>query len=125
MVNRYSSVMPISGIDHVHRRLTDVSKKDKIDKDFEEFDANNPDVWKLFIKYAQEALAKGVTKYSAAAIIHRLLWDLNVENKSRKRLFRVNHDFCAGYARKFVAEFPEHKNFFNIKKRPSEYNFER
>lgn len=125
MVNRYGSGswMPISGFENAHKRLSDISRKERIDAAFETFHKENPHIWTLFKKYAQEAIDKGVKKYSAAAIIHRLLWDLNVENKSRKLLVRVNHDFSPCYARLYVKEYPQHKSFFNIKERPSEERY--
>ncbi len=44
---------------------------------FERFDRAHPDVWALFVRFAEELRASGRHHYSADALLHRIRWELD------------------------------------------------
>ena len=90
--------------------------RSKLEREFVAFDADNPRVWELFVRFAREALAARRERFSADAILHRIRWFSNVETTADTG-FKVNDHFSAFYARKFVRMFPEHSSFFELRER--------
>jgi hypothetical protein len=83
---------------------------------FEEYHLENPHVYGLFIRYARMALDRGFTRFSAKAIFERLRWHYNFETKDAQE-FKLNNSYTAYYARKAMREFPEFKDFFELRER--------
>lgn len=79
---------------------------------FAEFDAENPDVYRLFVRFAHEALAAGYQHFSAHGILHRIRWETGVVTRDRTAEWKCNNNYSAFYARKLVAEDPSFKGFF-------------
>ena len=88
-------------------------KLDEIDAKFQEFDAANPDIYSLFEKFTIEVINSGYKHFSADAICHRIRWYTNIEKKRYE--FKLNNNFTSRYARKFEADYPQHKGFFNLR----------
>ena len=88
--------------------------KSKITLSFQKYDANNPNVWRLFVQYSQQAAHAGRKTFSAQAIIERIRWFHSVENPDDD--FKINNDFAAFYARKFHAMNPNLNGFFRTRK---------
>jgi hypothetical protein len=82
---------------------------------FENFDAKNPHVWRLFTKFTFDVIRAGHTRFSADSILHRIRWETTIVTTDRH--FKVNNNFSADYARKFVSEFPQYSRFFEMRKR--------
>jgi len=80
---------------------------------FERFDADNPKVWELFVRFTKQLIARGFKHYSADAVLHRVRWETAVETTGDA--FKVNNNFVSGYARKFEREYPEHAGFFRMR----------
>lgn len=81
---------------------------------FEEFDKNNPHVYKLFKKYAKDAIRRGHTKMSGWFITNIIRWEEGIGTDGGE--FKISNDFIALYTRKFVDEFPKHADFFTLKR---------
>ena len=64
--------------------------KSKIALSFQKYDANNPNVWRLFVQYSQQAAHAGRKTFSAQAIIERIRWFHSVENPDDD--FKINND---------------------------------
>ena len=88
--------------------------KGKIALAFEKYDANNPNVWRLFVQYSFQAAQTGRKTFSAQAIIERIRWFHSVENPDDD--FKINNDFAAYYARKFHRLNPNLNGFFRTRK---------
>lgn len=84
-----------------------------LQQQFEEFDRDNPEVWRLFVHYANMAIASGHAHYSSDCVLHRLRWHTSVETRGDE--FRLNNNFAAAYARKFEREYPQHRGFFRLR----------
>lgn len=85
-----------------------------IDADFKAFDAANPEVFRLFVRFALEAVAAGRKRFGAGSIIERIRWHVAVETKSTDGL-KINDHFSSRFARKFIAWYPEHEGLFELR----------
>jgi len=82
---------------------------------FEQYDLHNPRVWELFKQFTFEAISAGHTRFSADSILHRIRWETSIITNDAH--FKINNNFSADYARKFMAEYPQHNQFFELRKR--------
>jgi hypothetical protein len=85
---------------------------------FAEFDAANPRIYALLCRYADEVRAAGLSHYGVAAVFERIRWHVRVETRGDD--FKLNNDFRALYARKWIAEHPEAADFFETRERRTE-----
>lgn len=81
---------------------------------FKEYDEANPQIWVYFKRFALEAIQKGRTRLSAELIYNRIRWETMV--RAEDGGFKVNNNARSGYARKFIKEFPQYKDFFETRK---------
>lgn len=95
------------------------SRADQIRKQYLKFHRKNPLVWDLFEKFTLEVIKSGHLHYSADAIIHRVRWETDVV-ANKKSDFRINNNFVAYYARRFLRKHPKHRGFFRTRTRTSE-----
>ena len=82
---------------------------------FDDYDAKNPHVWRLFKKFTFEVIRAGHTRFSADSILHRIRWETAVITTNSH--YKINNNFSADYARKFICEFPQYSRFFEMRKR--------
>ncbi len=80
----------------------------KTKKQFEEFHANNPEVYRLFCYFTIQVINAGHNKYSAEAIFNQIRWYTTVETRGDD--FKINNDYKPYYSRKFMEEY--HKDIF-------------
>lgn len=80
---------------------------------FEEYDSQNPHVYKLFKKYTKDAIKRGHRKLSGWFIVNIIRWEEGVDTTGKE--FKISNDFIALYTRKFVNEHPKHSDFFTLK----------
>lgn len=81
---------------------------------FEQYDRQNPLVWVFFKRFTFDVIRAGHTKFSADSILHRIRWETTVVTAGH---YKINNNFSADYARKFIREFPQYKTFFETRKR--------
>jgi len=90
---------------------------DNIDKKllakFKTFHADNPDVYRQFKQMARKMKTKGYSKYSAVTIIHTIRWERDLE--SNGKIFKINNDFIALYARLLIYHVPTFEGFFELR----------
>jgi hypothetical protein len=94
------------------------TRAEQIFERFKTFHASNPEVWRLFQKFAFDIMARGLDSYSAYAIVERIRWHVSVETRGDS--VKINNDFRPYYARMFVAKFPEHAGLFATRRRTSD-----
>tara|TARA_R110000868_G_scaffold71029_3_gene208424 strand:- start:2180 stop:2542 length:363 start_codon:yes stop_codon:yes gene_type:complete len=82
--------------------------------DFQDFDRENPKVWEMFCRFAHEAIASGRKVLSASLIVERIRWEVFVVTSGDD--FKINNNFRAFYARKFMREYPVHGEMFRTRK---------
>ncbi len=80
---------------------------------FLEFDAKNPVVYKLFDKYACEAVQSGRKHIGANMVIERIRWYTSIETTDKQ--YKINNNHAPYYARQWMARNPKHKGFFRTR----------
>lgn len=84
---------------------------------FAKYHAKNPHVYALFVAFAMEAIRAGRRKLSANVIFERIRWESLIRTEGDG--FKVNNNYRADCARKFMEEHPEHSGIFRIRIRRS------
>jgi hypothetical protein len=86
---------------------------------FEEFHANNPQVYAELLKLARRARGRGVQRIGIKMLWERLRWELQVETyHPGDDTFRLNNNYHAAYARLLMAENPELRGLFETRESP-------
>lgn len=77
----------------------------------------HPEVWTYFVKFTRDRIDKGFQNYSVNAIFERIRWETD---EAGGALFKVNNNYRAFYARRFMRMYPEHEGFFRVRRQVSE-----
>jgi hypothetical protein len=85
---------------------------------FATIDAANPDIWRLFERFAFDMIQRGFQHYSADAVMHRVRWETAVYLLDGNNEFKIANIWVAYYARKFTRVHPQYAGFFRL--RPSQ-----
>jgi|TARA_R110000868_G_scaffold151671_1_gene376222 hypothetical protein len=88
-------------------------------ENFIKHDIANPNVYKLFERFALEA-SKYKQKYSAKSIFHRIRWETMVSEKDSQ--YKIDDGWISHYARKFMDNYPELEDFFEVRMRKDSYH---
>ena len=81
---------------------------------FQQFNAENPHIFKAFEEQALRAIGKGRDKISAKLIINWIRWHEFLESSDKN--FRINDAYQSYYARHFIEKYPQHKEVFEFRK---------
>lgn len=81
---------------------------------FAKFDSANPGIYHLFKRFSYELIRAGRKKISAALIVERIRWEVNINTQSED-IFKLSNNHTAFYARKFMGDHPEHCDIFRIR----------
>lgn len=95
--------------------LFDLDTRSRLQKDFVEFDAANPDVWREFRGMALRLIEEGYKHYGAKSIIEAIRFHRNVSKHTGGGPFRINNNLTAYYARKFHKKYPQYNGFFETR----------
>lgn len=82
---------------------------------FRTYHFRNPNTFCLFVRYLRELVQSGHTKGSTWLIVNRIRWDA-VINHDEEFEFALSNDFNALYSRLTMHYFPQHRDFFSIKR---------
>ena len=85
----------------------------KLVKKFLEYHEKNPGVFKLFVRFANEAKASGRPRFSHWMIINRIRWYSSIETTGDQ--YKISNDYNALYPRLLLAYHPEFEDFFELK----------
>ena len=88
-------------------------------ENFEQFDRENPDIFKTFAHFALIA-TRHRRYYSAKAVFHRVRWETMVSGKDDA--YKIDDGWISHYARKFMICYPEHDGFFQTRSRRDSYH---
>ena len=88
-------------------------------ENFIKHDIANPNVYKLFERFALEA-SKYKQKYSAKSIFHRIRWETMLSEKDSQ--YKIDDGWISHYARKFMDNYPELEDFFEVRMRKDSYH---
>ena len=95
------------------------NRNDEMRKQVTAFHKNNPEVWDLFCTFTFQVINKGFNNYSVNAIFERIRWEKDVGGDGLTE-FKLNNNYRAFYARRFMKMHPEHDGFFRTRKQTSE-----
>lgn len=81
---------------------------------FVTYHRDNPEIWRLFLKYAAEAKRAGRERFSAKAVMERIRWECEIGGANGGK-FKVNNNFTSFYVRAICGACPEFKGFFETR----------
>jgi len=81
---------------------------------FNRFHELNPDVYKKFKSLALIGISQGRQMMGANQIIEIIRWD-SFDLKTKGDKYKINNNYASRYARKFVEDFPQHKEKFKFR----------
>mgnify|MGYP003154231220 CR=1 FL=1 len=97
-------------------------RRNHLERAFELYDAQNPEIWELFIRFTGQAMSRGYKHYSVNGIFERIRWHTSVEAlpasgdpRVEDRDLKINNNYRPYYARKFHEQFPQHDGFFRTR----------
>lgn len=79
---------------------------------FEQYDQENPAIWREFVRFAQLTKERGFLHYSAKGIFELIRWHTGVKGSDG---FKVNNNFTADFARKMAQHYPAFQDFFRTR----------
>ena len=82
------------------------------------FHKAHPQVWILFDRFTRDRIKRGFKHYSAKAIFERVRWETD-QAITADEDFKLNNNFPAFYARRWMKMNPEHDGFFRTRKQIS------
>jgi len=93
------------------RALSYAEFNSRLEEEFKAYDARHPDVWRLFVHFANMDIDRGKKRLSAAFVTERIR-ESYTHRESRiadnpKRLIKIPNAHRAYYARKFNSAFPD------------------
>lgn len=84
---------------------------------FWEYHRENPEVYKSFCAFADQAIAAGREYLGAKMLFERIRWYTTIEARERfPSGFKLNNNFHAFYARLWLREHPERPEFFELRR---------
>jgi hypothetical protein len=82
------------------------------------FHKEHPKVWELFCRFTHELIGRGFQHYSAKGVFERIRWE-TAEAKTGETSFKLNNNYSAFYARRFMATYPDRDGFFRTREQIS------
>jgi len=79
---------------------------------FIEFHEAHPEIYEHYKKLADIAFSRGHTHFGIGNLTEVVRWDIRVKGGLD---FKINNSFRAYYARMLAAEFPEYRDWFELR----------
>tara|TARA_R100001086_G_scaffold240621_1_gene166881 strand:- start:78 stop:446 length:369 start_codon:yes stop_codon:yes gene_type:complete len=109
--------MMISRFDSASTRLDEMRSQVKA------FHSEHPEVWDLFVRFTKEILRRGFKHYSVNAIFERIRWEVDTVGRNDQYEFKLNNNYRAFYARRFMRMYPQHDGFFRTRRQTSQEDY--
>ena len=77
------------------------------------------EVFNLFIRFSIDRIHHGFKHYSVNAIFERIRWECDSIGGNDQATFKLNNNYRAFYARRFMRMYPEHEGFFRTRRQTS------
>ena len=81
----------------------------------QQFHAENPEVWELFVKFSRQKMAEGFDHYGAKAVMERVRWETEAARGGGE--FKINNNHTRFYATRFNKIWRE--GFFRSRRGPA------
>lgn len=95
------------------------TRKDEMREQVTAFHEQHPEVWDLFVRFSFDVIKRGFNNYSVNAIFERIRWEKDMGGDGVNQ-FKLNNNYRAFYARRFMKLYPEHEGFFRTRQQVSE-----
>ena len=94
----------------------DLRESTRLEREFDKFDAANPHVYRLLLRFAREWEAKHPGRPCSLSLLYdRARWEVAMTTDSVDT-FKLNDHHTAYYARKIAREFPDLGKMFTFRK---------
>lgn len=87
-------------------------QKEPVDIRAARYIRENPDIYRLFCRFAWEAIAAGRQRLGAKLIAERIRWESLLAGNDG---FKCNNSYVAFMARRFMQENPDHDGIFETR----------
>tara|TARA_R100000951_G_C2520974_1_gene143392 strand:+ start:50 stop:403 length:354 start_codon:yes stop_codon:yes gene_type:complete len=84
----------------------------------EDFHKQYPEVWEMLKRFSDEMKNKGFKHYSINGIFERIRWEKDIGGDGVTQ-FKLNNNYRAFYARRFMRVYPEYAGFFRLREQIS------
>lgn len=91
--------------------FADVSPR--IVEQFFQYHEKNPHIFRLFSQYAWQVRKAGVFHYGAKAIMERIRWHYEIDQRAHE--FKINNNYASCYARLLIQQDPAFTDFFELR----------
>ena len=91
------------------------------ERKFTAFDAANPHLWEMFVRFTFEKIGQGLQHFGARDVLHRIRWETDVAEDSEPGM-KINNIWSPWYARKFHQTYPQHAGFFRTREAKADLN---
>jgi len=99
-----------------------LTREDEIRQQVTEYHSKHPEVWDLFCEFTFQMIGKGYSHYSVNAIFERIRWEMDAGGDGI-HTFKLNNNYRAFYARRFMRAYPKHDGFFRTREQLSKKQF--
>lgn len=79
------------------------------------FHNEHPEVWRLFVTFTFEKINLGFKHYSSTGVFERIRWETDVPDVDGKSTFKINNNYSAFYARRFMRVHSKYEGFFRLR----------
>lgn len=94
------------------------TRYDEMREQCEAFHKQHPEVWELLQRFSAEMKSRGFQHYSINGIFERIRWEKDIGGNGETQ-FKLNNNYRAFYARRFMRMYPEYEGFFRIREQVS------
>lgn len=94
------------------------TREDELREQVNSYHRQHPEVWDLFCAFTREVIRAGHKNYSANAIFERIRWERDIGGNEGDA-FKLNNNYRAFYARRFMTINPQFEGFFRTRKQIS------
>jgi hypothetical protein len=98
------------------------TRHDEMREQVQRFHGEHPEVWDLFVRFTQDRIASGFSNYAVKAIFERIRWEVDGAGGNARASFKLNNNYPAFYARRFMKIYPKHEGFFRTREQTSSRN---
>tara|TARA_R100000995_G_scaffold4135_1_gene2193 strand:+ start:15282 stop:15644 length:363 start_codon:yes stop_codon:yes gene_type:complete len=98
------------------------SRHDQMREQVSDFHRDNPEVWDLFVQFTLDRVHRGFKNYSVNAIFERIRWEKDDVGGDSNHSFKLNNNYRAFYARRFMKMYSQYDGFFRTRTQTSKYD---
>ena len=94
------------------------TRHEELELSFERFNNENPQLYEVFKKEVFTLMGNGRSRLSSGMILMLIRSDPTIRDSSGDKL-RLNQNYSAFFAKKFLSDYPQHSKVFKVQKQPT------